>query len=127
MALSEQTKQRRLEWAKDLESRKYKQTTGTLRDPDFSNNYCCLGVGCNTYRRLTGKGKWNKDSDFIVEGVTDEGFFPEPVAKFFGFKETNPNLPLRDETYSDTAASSLNDNMELSFEEIAKRVRYSAR
>jgi uncharacterized protein (DUF779 family) len=87
------------EWINDLRSGKYKQSVGCLMN---ENGYCCLGVACETYKRLTGKGEWVKEgliNSFTIYGIDDTytedkhvALLPNVVRGFFGFSETNPRL-----------------------------------
>ena len=83
------------EWIKDLRSGQYKQSTGVLKKEE---GYCCLGVACETYKKLTGRGVW-ENGDFVIYGIDDSyiedrnsAVLPEVVRNFFGFKENNPFL-----------------------------------
>src|ERR1022692_3350099 len=51
----------KLRWIKALESGRYKQTTGCLKD---DSGYCCLGVLCNVLNR----GRWDKDDENSYKG-----------------------------------------------------------
>lgn len=45
-------------WIAALRSGTYKQGMGQLKNGDA---YCCLGVACDLYRKVTRKGRWEKD------------------------------------------------------------------
>lgn len=63
---------RRERWIKALESGRYKQTDGTLREVNGKNvSYCCLGVLCDLEKE---KGqKWNS-SEFVTDVPTEVPF-----------------------------------------------------
>lgn len=42
-------------WLERLERNEDPQTENALRTPD---GYCCLGIGCEEYRQVTGIGEW---------------------------------------------------------------------
>ncbi len=106
--------QARKEWAKDLRSGEFKQTIGVLRDPD-TNSRCCLGVACDTYKRLTGKGNW--DGILFREGEDDSASVLIPtVSKFFGLSSTDPCLD------NQIRATYLNDELCTTFDKIADLV-----
>ena len=112
---------RRAEFVKDLRSGKFSQTTGRLRGAD---GYCCLGVACETYSRLTGEGEW-EDYWFCPpksEDIDDVELPPE-VQDFFGFKTSSGKLvePYEalegDDDYGDL--TQLNDKAGFTFNQIA--------
>lgn len=59
----------RSEWVKALRSGEYEQSQSVLRD---DVGFCCLGVACDVYSNLTGRGEWNERAtgDFVF--VLDE-------------------------------------------------------
>ena len=103
--------QARKEWVKDLRSGEYQQITGQLREGD--NGRCCLGVACDTYKRLTGKGEWD-DNTFVANENDFCSFeLPDIVMTFFGFDNTDPYLN------NSLTATTLNDDRRKTFIEIA--------
>lgn len=125
--------------ASALESGLYKQIHHNLRR---DSGYCCLGVGCEIFRKETGIGTWSKDSEgvwaFEVSGYRNSGTLPFEVKDWFGFKDTNPGLkpiqvsrdqvsfvfkenPEGQETIDN--AASYNDRMRKPFVEIAAAFR----
>lgn len=78
-----------------LNSGKYKQTTGVLRRLDVNGNpigHCCLGVACDVYHEITGKGQWD-DQYFLVENHSNSTSLPPAVMEWFGFTDRNPLIP----------------------------------
>ena len=75
-------------WVEALCSGKYKQTTKVLHNKD-DDSYCCLGVACVIYQRMTGRdlpvfdGTWDDDESLPIEvqiwlGLRDEsGMFED--------------------------------------------------
>lgn len=106
--------QARKEWVKDLRSGEYQQITGQLREGD--NGRCCLGVACDTYKRLTGKGEWDENTFVASEYNYFSAELPSTVMTFFGFDKSDPEL-----SYG-RSATTLNDQLERTFEEIADLV-----
>lgn len=106
--------QARKEWAKDLRSGEYQQITGQLREGD--NGRCCLGVACDTYKRLTGKGEWDDNTFVAEEDSYCSAELPGVVMKFFGFDTTDPQLK------ANATATILNDDVNLTFLQIADLV-----
>lgn len=106
--------QARKEWAKDLRSGEYQQITGQLREGD--NGRCCLGVACDTYKRLTGKGSWDDNTFVAEEDNYCSAELPSIVMEFFGFDTTDPQL----KAYA--TATILNDDINLTFLQIADLV-----
>lgn len=123
------------EWISDLKSGKYKQSFGALKKPD--GGYCCLGVACETYKKLTGKGTWvgndEDDFSFVIYGIDDSYTedseylqLPRVVASYFGFNTPEVDLQIVKEsciTYSNAIA--LNDSQYYNFEDIAKMIEDS--
>jgi hypothetical protein len=79
---------RNLKLAKALESGKYSQCRGSLRE---NNSYCCLGVACDLYRHTIKhtrkRAAWSKNPDgtrYMFLGESD--FAPLAVAKWFGWR-----------------------------------------
>lgn len=111
----------------NLRSENYRQGQEALRQrgEDRSTTlHCCLGVLCDTYRQLTGRGSWQMGlscDDFILEGNHYDSYPPPEVAEFFNLTKVDPVL--REEVDGDDTilhrASELNDNYGLSFAEIA--------
>jgi hypothetical protein len=92
-------KSRREAWTKILQADNYTQANGTLKDDgteDTPSSYCCLGVACDIYQRVTGEGEW--DSEFFqAEGELGEGIMPGTVARWYGLDdECNPVVRIAD-------------------------------
>jgi hypothetical protein len=131
-------KARREAWTKILQADNYTQANGTLKHDgteDTPSSYCCLGVACDIYQRVTGEGEW--DSEFFqVEGELGEGTMPGTVARWYGLgDEDNPAVTVADiraDTefgfYADAVladedeitASEANDDYGLSFRQIGQ-------
>lgn len=114
-----------LELADALESGRYSQTVGTLRN---GNSFCCLGVACD----ISGLGEWvfrNGCWNYVVSTPTEQdldkvessfGSLPAPVMEYYGLtQEGKFRIPGQDE-YS---LMGLNDNSKKSFSEIADFLR----
>lgn len=108
-------KRRRALWAKALESSKYAQGIGQLKDEN--DQYCCLGVACDVYRKATGKGRWTRKSNRYSFGES-LAYLPLEVVKWFGLDDEDPTLRGNREI-----ATVVNDVHRNSFNEIAKMVR----
>lgn len=95
-----------------LRSGEYMQGRDTLR---YGDNFCCLGVACEVYRKETGEGKWEKDEDYTPFRVGEErqtADLPLAVRDWFGFSLRNP------QTEEETLIR-LNDTENQSFAAIA--------
>jgi len=69
-------------WLQALESGKYKQSTGALRD---AYGFCCLGVACHLSKKAT--RKWNSNPNLYVYYTStgsNDGFLPREVQKEIG-------------------------------------------
>lgn len=104
---------------KALRSGDYKQGKHELRSAD--NEYCCLGVLCDLYRKETNK-RWVKnefDDNYKMHG--DAAFLPEEVMEWAGVEDDNLYLQRGGEQI---AASYLNDRG-VPFTEIADLIEES--
>lgn len=112
----------------------HKQAQEALRRR--GNRYCCLGGACEVYKAETGKGKWvnaNRTDfldakDFIIGTDSGDGVLPETVVEWFGLPDNNPYLrtgvaPLQGPMRSNEAASSLNDEYNWTFTDIADAIK----
>ena len=104
--MTNQQIQRNLKLADALESGKYEQCTGRLRDGD---RFCCLGVATELYRKAT-----------KTHGLpfTDK-LPPLCVTQYYGWPDPNPAIPIEGR---DRLAAEANDNGE-TFHDIAKGFR----
>lgn len=115
-------------WVDALESGKFVQTQGALRRNSFDNDdkevqFCCLGVACEVARangiRLD-LAKESSDYTWIdndwEDPSTDDGKLPELVCDWLGVEDPNPLL-------NGETCIALNDDQELSFPEIAQRIK----
>ncbi len=109
------------EWVKRLRSGDYPQTKEHLRD---DNGYCCLGVLCEVAREA------NVVTYERIEGGTavfhrydgETGALPTSVRLWAGVSGSNPLTDVYEEedgTGSRLTLAELNDNLGMSFAEIA--------
>lgn len=113
----------KVKWLKALRSGKYEQADGKLYDGD--NQFCCLGVLCDIYRkeRKVGFDKmWDGVNFFANEEDREtlddhDGVLPPSVVSWAGLKTESPAVRVNGEL---TQLSALNDSGEYSFEELAK-------
>lgn len=77
--------------AEGLRSEEYQQGQGQLR---LGDNFCCLGVGCDLYRKRTGQGEWSTaemcDQDvFVAPGYDEDGEVVRNklIQDYYGFKD----------------------------------------
>lgn len=73
------------EWVAALRSGEFEQVTGWLSK---DGRYCCLGVGCEVFRRQTGRGRWGIGSEeripFRVDIEEEVGALPAAVRDWLG-------------------------------------------
>lgn len=104
-----------------LRSGKYKQSTGALRQDE---GYCCLGVGCDVHREVTGNGSWEKMDGrwkYIVGIEKPVGdVLPKDVMAWFGFGGENPqtkevitDLKLKKKVFGTSAILIINESPSL--------------
>jgi len=84
-------------WLEALRSGEYKQGMKKLKSGD---NFCCLGVLCDIYRKETGKGEWKEiiepgeihaTMNFFSEKEYNCGTLTEDVGKWAGFENNSIN------------------------------------
>ena len=120
----------------ELRAERYNQGTGLLK---CGTTFCILGVFCDVFRKVTGKGKWilsDRNSDtqsFVLHDDDKEGDvlrMPIQVMKWYGFNNSWGGylLPLDSGSkYADyTSLLSLNDHG-FSFNEIAQFIESNPR
>lgn len=97
-----------LKWLEALESGKYEQTIGALRD---SKGFCCLGVACD----ISGLGDWVVDKLYLG----NSGLLPDEVQEYFSLRD-NEGEPRDPRKF--TPLTAMNDKGK-SFKEIAAHLR----
>lgn len=103
-----------LKWAEALESGKYPQ--GKLRLKNNRGEFCCLGVACD----ISNLGSWSNTGRY-----TDFAYGLSPaVSQFLGFKNAD-DIDLLTCNGVTLTGITLNDNYDLSFNEIAWLLRES--
>lgn len=111
---------RMIKWAETLESGKYKQTNGMLADGN--KHRCCLGVACDISNTL----KWTISSDYTLYG--DEVYIlPREVYRWMGFSNGDPIILTSKVGGDDYSFAAMNDELNLSFNQIAWIIRESVR
>lgn len=120
-------------WVAALRSGQYRQAKGALvKRVDGAISYCCLGVACEV---AIANGLKVEVAERETEGGLgparsydyEHTLLPGSVRKFYGLEDSDPYLPLdpTDEDSSVNLASSLNDDHDFSFEEIAEVIEYA--
>lgn len=75
-------------WLAALRSGEYKQGRDALCNID--NEFCCLGVLCDIFRKETNNGEWSKIGTFFLNDDSYVDFLPTEVAYWAGLEVTNP-------------------------------------
>ena len=109
-------KERILKWAEALESGQYVQSRGCLRVGQASQEYCCLGVACEVFRKETGEGEWRPGGFYVDADSHSLTYLPSSVVKWFGLESPDPYIKGERATY-------WNDVLHKPFSEIARYVR----
>lgn len=83
-----------LQWMAALLSGDYDQACGFLRRDRYNSKdgFCCLGVACDLYSQLTGKGKWLNFSYrklFSLYGQNQGTFPPIEMESDIGLTSNN--------------------------------------
>lgn len=93
-------------WLSALRSGEYKQGTLQLR---YENNYCCLGVLCDLYKKEHDDASWEADSfvenhfKFHDGSLCDNALITSSVMDWAGLTSNNPTI------LDDKALAQLND------------------
>ncbi len=88
--MTNQQIQRNLKLAEALESGKYEQCTGRLRDGD---KFCCLGVATELYRKATKNLRWGGDVPMSISGFNFiDKVPPLCVTQYYGWPDRNPAI-----------------------------------
>lgn len=106
-------------WVAALNSGKYKQTTGALKN---DNGFCCLGVLCDVYRKEKKKKLWETTDDGTCLMFSNGGTLPYKVQEWSGIKVRNPKTSVKKGGNRQTLAD-LNDIYKFNFKEIAKVIK----
>lgn len=102
-------------WIEALRSGEYKQGKGALQ---HNGEFCCLGVACEVAIKNELDIKVFHDADGFVQYDVEYNYMPIVVGEWFGFERddlTNPRLGKG----IGLNAVRVNDELKLSFEEIA--------
>ena len=126
-------KENMIKWAEALESGKYNQCDGALRQKeDNKYRYCCLGVA-----EVLAGSEFNSNNSITYfndmgHEENEEEYLSPAGKEWLGVDEQNPDLRVPSMLYDDDmceseyiAASILNDSYEFTFEEIAKCIRHT--
>ena len=112
----EQQKEHRNKLTQELRTTECTQGKNSLRGDE--NTFCCLGIACELFKHITGKGLWVQGEgcwDFLLEANYTRLYLPEQVQEFYGFTTVAGNLkPIKGKK----ALADLNDNG-YTFEQIA--------
>lgn len=113
--MKEEIKER---WVSALRSGKFTQGKDRLKTDD--EDYCCLGVLCElaVEDKVIAPAKDTEDFGWIYED--EQGTLPNKVREWAGLAEDNPYVEFtRDGEARYESLSELNDDLNLSFKEIA--------
>ena len=107
-------------WIAALLSGEYKQAQGRLHEPGTSS-YCCLGVLCDLYRKETGKGQWDMNGCFEVNGgVSGRGVPTRAVWMWGGLPDHNPDVNLSSYNLMSNGTLAAGNDAGLTFAQIAE-------
>ena len=105
------------QWIEALRSGEYSQTQNQLKD---HHGYCCLGVLCDLYSKVNEGSYWEDGGDlFRFETNMGEYEFvrlPMSVSEWAGLDDDNPSVKYGGAI---VAISDLNDNEQLTFDQIS--------
>jgi len=103
-------------WINALRSGEFQWGRSQLRRGD---GYCCLGVACEIYRREHPETSW-VDDFFDAVGESRETCLPTKVSEWLGV--IGPDVTLYLDDGRRTTATYCNDDLKLSFDEIANAI-----
>ena len=116
-------------WVNALRGGNYKQGKGCLLDE--YGNYCCLGVLCDLYMKETGEQvTWENQCDGFGDVTQIASFLgyttilPETIREWAGLNEQSPSVMYTDMDGEGgyRMLSTLNDNHDASFDELAELI-----
>lgn len=97
-------------WMEALRSGEYGQYDVVLKQAG-EENFCCLGVACDVFQTMTGRGRWD-DCAFVVGENESETSLPKPVMEWLGIDQDDPKI-------GQDHISTLNDSGAYTFEQLA--------
>lgn len=107
-------------WVAALRSKEFQQTYNRLRT---EAGYCCLGVGCEVYKRETGLGEWVASDGEPGTQTFDKHItgLPVEVVGWLGLCSSNGQYKVESRVTGPTTTSLIldNDTFQKSFKEIA--------
>lgn len=133
--------ERRLAWIEGLRSDEWGQAREQLGriaqvsgDPKGRDRLCCLGAACVVANKLgLDLEILTRNGDYLFDG--EMGLLPPSVAAFYGLSEQNPRVISQGSKISfgdvtliaanNISAADLNDQLKLSFEQIADLLEQS--
>jgi hypothetical protein len=130
----EQQKEHRKALVAALRSGKYEQTDGALHSSD-SDAFCCLGVACDLAKEAV-RGSWIADHSAAVfttvRGGSSDSYLVSDVKDYYGFATVAGQFTVAPGTPHvhagllgrKTTLSELNDDLRLSFAEIADVIEH---
>lgn len=103
-------------WVEALRSGEFTQAQRTLQTKE--QEYCCLGVACELYRRETGEGEWIERFDVSLTGLYfapgnkrhgSNSFLPPVVQEWIGLNGAAGEFDDSDINDDSTTLAEMND------------------
>ena len=128
-------KERIKKWMSTLSSGEFAQGVGqlcwkTTRD-DCVDKYCCLGVGCETFRKVEGIGLWSGNdvrTIFIIDADTPSSsrfaIMPQEVYEWFGLHVWEKEVEKITKKLPQDILHTCNDLLKMDFSEIAEIIKW---
>ena len=117
-----ETREHRKAWVEALRSDDYEQAQSVLRYID--NQYCCLGVACD----ISGLGEWvlyEGQYSYVTDRDSEIELLPIEVQDWLGLKSST-GRHFSDTFQEGKSLSDLNDNYNLTFDDIADIIEAEA-
>lgn len=125
------------QWVTWMRNPEHSQTQSALKD---DTGFCCLGGACDMYIDVTGIGEWDDNGvrfTFTSDKAQEDNYLPPEVREFLGLVGVNPYFKVSTDClyhselstaeieggYAFVGATSLNDQFDWSFANIADVVQ----
>jgi hypothetical protein len=116
------TKEARAALVAALRSGQYKQGRRKLRPTN--DTFCCMGVACDRFAKLTGRGRWENGvrpaSVFVVDDEARDMSLPLAVQEFYGFATNEAGYSGKYSAHNCLTGD--NDSRRHTFEQIADTI-----
>lgn len=108
----------RAQWTAALRSGEYRQGQAVLRS--INDRFCCLGVLCDLAEKAGVIRAHKTPDDWAYDG--EDAYLPEAVMDWAGITDASPHVNVPSSMEDDPSLTSLNDDEEWTFDQIADAI-----